>query len=184
MKKLLLLVTTLAVLVLAAVACGGDAAQEPATAGGPPTPSSSAAATAAPAGTPVPVPTRPQRLEGLTTPTAEPRGMGVQTTPPSPAKATPTGPGAATPAAQEPEPTESGPSSTTALIPENPQTDDKVLLQNIYARMDLEQFALDPTAPIPFPTELVYIRKGYRSNEAKKDLMQGVIRELKEKSQQ
>ncbi len=190
MKKLLLLVTTLAVLVLAAVACGGDAAQEPAAGDGPPTPSSSAAATAAPAGTPVPAPTRPQRLEGLTTPTAEPGPTRENTPPPSPAK---TAPGDGAPATQEPEPTESGPSSTTALpIPENPQTDDRVLLQDIYARMDLEQFALDPAAPIPFPTELLYEyvefmerKNNYGEPEKmEKSERQYLIRELKEGSQQ
>ena len=190
MKKLLCLAMTLAVLVLAAVACGGDAAQEPAADGGPLTPRPDAPATAAPAGTPVPTPTRPQRLEGLTTPTAEPGPTRENTPAPSPAK---TGPGGGAPATLEPEPTKSGPSSTTALpIPENPQTDDRVLLQDIYARMDLEQFALDPAAPIPFPTELLYeyVEFMERKNQygepekVEKSKRQYLIRELKEGSQQ
>ena len=36
------------------------------------------------------------------------------------------------------------------LVPENPQTNDQVLLQDIYQQIDLEQFALDPGEPIPF----------------------------------
>ena len=42
-------------------------------------------------------------------------------------------------------------SPDAGLIPENLQFTDGVLLQDIYARMDLDQFALDPEAPIPFP---------------------------------
>ena len=37
------------------------------------------------------------------------------------------------------------------LIPDNPQTNDEVLLQDIYALMDLDQFALDPNEAIPLP---------------------------------
>ena len=37
------------------------------------------------------------------------------------------------------------------LIPDNPQTNDEVLLQDIYALMDLDQFALDPNEEIPLP---------------------------------
>ena len=33
-------------------------------------------------------------------------------------------------------------------MPEDPQTNDRVLLQDIYAQIDLEQFALDPDEPI------------------------------------
>ena len=36
-------------------------------------------------------------------------------------------------------------------IPENPQCTDEILLQDIYAQMDLGQFALDPAAEIPMP---------------------------------
>ena len=39
------------------------------------------------------------------------------------------------------------------LVPEDPQTNDQVLLQDIYEKMDLEQFALDPDEPVPFPYE-------------------------------
>ena len=37
------------------------------------------------------------------------------------------------------------------LIPEDPETNDEVLLQDIYALMDLDRFALDPGTPIPIP---------------------------------
>ena len=45
----------------------------------------------------------------------------------------------------------SGDTSPAGLIPENPQTNDEVLLQDIYALMDLDQFALDPNEEIPLP---------------------------------
>ena len=45
----------------------------------------------------------------------------------------------------------SGDTSPAGLIPENPQADDEVLLQDIYALMDLDQFALDPNEAIPLP---------------------------------
>ena len=37
------------------------------------------------------------------------------------------------------------------LIPDDPQTNDEVLLQDIYALMDLDQFALNPNEAIPLP---------------------------------
>ena len=43
------------------------------------------------------------------------------------------------------------------LVPEDPRTNDRVLLQDIYAQIDLEQFALDPDQPIPW--------QGSRSDE-------------------
>ena len=33
-------------------------------------------------------------------------------------------------------------------MPEDPKTNDRVLLQDIYEQIDLEQFALDPNEPI------------------------------------
>ena len=45
----------------------------------------------------------------------------------------------------------SGDTSPAGLIPEDPQTNDEVLLQDIYALMDLDQFALDPNEEIPLP---------------------------------
>lgn len=43
----------------------------------------------------------------------------------------------------------------TDLVPENPQTSDQVLLQEIYRRIDLEQFALDPEEPIQYTKETI-----------------------------
>ena len=57
---------------------------------------------------------------------------------------------------EEPRETESAVAPTSPrlniadLAPENPQTNDQVLLQDIYEQIDLEQFALDPDEPIPF----------------------------------
>ena len=42
----------------------------------------------------------------------------------------------------------SEPADPDALVPSNPQLTDQVLLQDIYAKIDLEQFALDPEEPI------------------------------------
>ena len=47
--------------------------------------------------------------------------------------------------------TRSGDTSPANLIPDDPQTNDEVLLQDIYALMDLNQFALDPNEAIPLP---------------------------------
>jgi hypothetical protein len=45
----------------------------------------------------------------------------------------------------------SGDTSPEGLIPEDPETNDEVLLQDIYALMDLDQFALNPNQAIPLP---------------------------------
>lgn len=42
----------------------------------------------------------------------------------------------------------SEPGDPDSLVPADPQLTDEVLLQDIYARVDLEQFALDPEEPI------------------------------------
>ena len=47
----------------------------------------------------------------------------------------------------------SGDMSPEDLIPEDPETNEQVLLQDIYALMDLNQFALDPNGPIPLPNK-------------------------------
>ena len=56
-----------------------------------------------------------------------------------------------TPAGAPEKPT--GPLSAEDLIPEDPETNDEVLLQDIYALMDLDRFAQDPGAPIQLPPE-------------------------------
>ena len=48
--------------------------------------------------------------------------------------------------ASEPQSTESA--NPRDNVPDNPQLTDQILLQEVYAQMDLEQFALDPNQPI------------------------------------
>ena len=91
----------------------------------------------------VPEPTRPQRLDGLLTPTAEPAENPAQETGRENAGMDKDQSGAGV-----------GPGENTMsedpgnLIPEEPRFNDEVLLQDIYARMDLDQFGLDPNEPI------------------------------------
>ena len=151
---------------LAAMACsGGEGPTPPAQApAGPPPAAEATAETQAQA----PALTRPERLDLTTTqPAPEAQttripatGAGPETkqtpgptqpateTAQPPATAQSPGDGGQTPEANTP-PT--GPLSAEDLIPENPRTNDQVLLQDIYARMDLEQFALNPNEPIPQP---------------------------------
>ncbi len=58
--------------------------------------------------------------------------------------------GAATPRSRAPK-SLTGDTSPEDLIPENPETNDEVLLQDIYALMDLDQFALNPNQATPLP---------------------------------
>ena len=98
--------------------------------------------TRAPARTPEPMPTRPKRIDHLLTPTALPGAIKEK-----PAKT-------AEPETKQTgeEPTSNGavkavtgdPKTIAQLVPEDPRTNDQVLLQDIYAQIDLEQFALDP----------------------------------------
>ena len=127
-----------------------------------------------------PVPTKPKRLDGLTaSPKEEKRvdqpastgsqlqiekstdGAAVSVTPTgSPEErqsGQKTGPEANIPTPRASSETKApqirnpvGRISIEGLIPDNPQTNDQVLLQDIYAQIDLEQFALDPKEPIPF----------------------------------
>ena len=104
--------------------------------------------TSAAARTPEPMPTRPKRIDHLLTPTALPGAIKEK-----PAKTS-------EPEAKQAggEPTSNGaekavtgnPKTIAELVPEDPRTNDQVLLQNIYAQIDLEQFALDPDQPIPW----------------------------------
>ena len=152
MKTLPLLAIALIIVIL--TACGGDTpASQPAQ------PTSAPGVTS----TPVPAPTRPQRIQGLgatpTQPAPTSQAPG-STLPPRPVDTTPR------PLPQQTAPADTAtpaPGSTPAddipieaLIPENPQTDDTVLLQDIYAYVDLDQFALDPKAPIDLPPTAVY----------------------------
>ena len=47
----------------------------------------------------------------------------------------------------------SEPGGSDSLVPADPRFTDEVLLQDIYARIDLDQFALDPEEPIAFEYE-------------------------------
>ena len=110
--------------------------------------------TRAPARTPEPMPTRPKRIDHLLTPTALPGAIKE--------KAAKT----AEPEAKQAggEPTSNGaekavtgdPKTIAQLVPEDPRTNDQVLLQDIYAQIDLEQFALDPDQPIPWQGSKYY----------------------------
>ena len=104
--------------------------------------------TSAAARTPEPMPTRPKRIDHLLTPTALPGAIKekpAKTSEPEAKQASgePTSNGA--------EKAVTGDTKTIAeLVPEDPRTNDQVLLQDIYAQIDLEQFALDPDQPIPW----------------------------------
>ena len=158
MNKLISLAIILVVLTLAA-ACGGDsqpsqqqptttAADTSATTAAPsartspgPTPSSGSG----PADTPIPVPTRPQRIQGLgATPT--PQAPPASPATPEPTATRPAANQTTAPTGQTPR---DGDIPVDDLIPANPQTNDQILLQDIYALMDLSEFALDPSDPIP-----------------------------------
>ena len=143
--------TVLAVAMLAA--CGGENGPETGKAIETAL-SSNATVAATPTRTPETEPARAQRLDHLLpSPTTKPEAKTAKTT----ARATNT---AETKAAGKPTPTGETESATapaiprlniTDLAPENPQTNDQVLLQDIYEQIDLEQFALDPNEPIPIP---------------------------------
>ena len=95
--------------------------------------------------TPAPMPTRPKRIDHLLlTPTALPeptrkaepevRRASGEPAPSNGAERAATG----------------GPMTIAKLVPEDPRTNDQVLLQDIYAQINMEQFALDPDQPIPW----------------------------------
>ena len=123
----------------------GPTATQPASSG-PPT---STSLIQAPTSTPrhqISMPTKPLPIAGLLTPTIPPTSA-PQAKPTSPSQ---TSPGQTTGA--NPGGTGSG-TTDTPKIPKEPIFDDKTLLQDIYAKMDLSQFALDPNAPIPPPID-------------------------------
>ena len=93
-----------------------------------------------------PLPTKPTPLTNL--------GAQPPTATPAPTRARPTRPPQDTDAPNtvtDPPEATAGPASTQRpedLIPEDPATNDTVLLQDIYELIDMDQFALDPTQPI------------------------------------
>ena len=161
MKKLILLIIMTTILTLTA-ACGGQAPPEQpgstaATPGATAVSSGSGTPVAKPASrpanTPIPAPTRPQRLQGLKkTPTPEPAPPSNPATaaPVTPAATTvSSGPG--TPVATQESQSRDEDISIKDLVPQDPQLNDTVLLQDMYPHADLDQFALDPTQPLPLP---------------------------------
>ena len=137
-----------ALMALILTACGGD--ETPATRTGPQQEPAAASGQAQPNAV---LPTRPQRISSLLTPTPEPverADPGSSETAETPPEQQPKAE-AGTPAQNRENPGNGD--STLSLIPENPQLTDEVLLQDIYQQMDLSQFALDPRDPIPFREE-------------------------------
>ena len=98
--------------------------------------------TRAPARTPEPMPTRPKRIDHLLTPTALAEPAKKSEPKAKQASEEPTSNGAV-------KPVTGNPMTIAQLVPEDPRTNDQVLLQDIYAQIDLEQFALDPDQRIP-----------------------------------
>ena len=160
MNKLISLAIILTLLALTAACGGGNTGQPPpqapptaAAATAPTTPAPSGQTSAnptpssgsGPANTPIPVPTRPQRIQGLgATPTTQASPASPAT--PEPTSTGPTANQTATPTGQAPRDADI---PVDNLVPTNPQTNDQVLPQDIYALMDLSEFALDPSDPIP-----------------------------------
>ena len=99
--------------------------------------------TRATARTPAPMPTRPKRIDHLLTPTAPAELAKTAEPEVKQASEEPTSNGA-------PKAVTGDPMTIAELVPEDPRTNDPVLLQDIYAQTDLEQFALDPNQPIPW----------------------------------
>ena len=122
-------------------ACGSEgAAAQPEA----PTPAAAAARAEASGRTTEPAPTRPQRLDHLLrTPTAEPEAVAVRASSEE-VRAETKGGTSGAPAAEQT-------GGTDPLVPEDARFTDQVLLQDIYERIDLEQFALDPRDPITRP---------------------------------
>ena len=143
MKKLMPIIAAF-LIVLTTLGCGGEESATQETS--PDT--TEQASNRAEANTAIP-PTRPQRIENIR------EAATTQAQQPTPE---PAGPEPDTPAEpQQPEGgnpgtgTEAGPATDIDnLIPENAQFNDRVLLQDIYARMDLQKFALNPGEPIEF----------------------------------
>ena len=154
MRKLA--ITALLVLaMLALAACGGDAPspsedRDPAGNGRNGSPAAEPTATST-------VPPTPERqdeeiartqaqAQGAGEPTMEQAGNAdaVETATPVPVES------------QVAEPMETPePAGIASLVPENPQFTDEALLQDIYAVIQLDQFELDPEAPIDYPKERI-----------------------------
>ena len=179
MKKTLMLCIAMFAVLL--TACGGEEPAGTQQLDLPVSPASQETSTAPSA----PMPTSPQRLDldALLTPQPTPAGE-----PQDPIRAGENPPGADSTGNREPggatgesrpdaaakdanfgaTPGDTGDKSAspggsgvniTDLVPQDAETNDQVLLQDIYAQMDLGEFALDPNGPIPY-REVVHDRSG------------------------
>ena len=139
---------TLAMALLIATACGGEnppGGNDRTTAPGETRATVSDATRTLP-----PTPTRPGRIDHLLrTPKVTPKPAVEQGTKPESSPTSGAERGTASNGAQAPGETPQ-PRGIAALLPEDPQTNDQVPLQDIYAQINLEQFALDPNEPIEF----------------------------------
>ena len=139
----------LALALLVATACGGNSSPENEDpAGNEPGGQASAPA---PTRIQAAAPTRPPRLDSLLTPAAQEREVRATAEAEEKTRARTLEPaqnaGIAETAGTTPAET-IAPGDAASLIPPDPRFTDEVLLQDIYARMDLDEFALDPDEPI------------------------------------
>ena len=104
--------------------------------------------TSAAARTPAPMPTRPKRIDHLLTPMALAGAIKEKPAKTSEPEAKQAGREPASDGAAKA--VTGDPMTIAELVPEDPRTNDQVLLQDIYAQIHLEQFALDPDQPIPW----------------------------------
>ena len=139
---------TLAMALLMATACGGEE-----TTGGKDrttAPGEARATVPDATRTPPPAPTRPGRIDHLLrTPTVTLQPAVEQGTKPESSQTSGAERGTESDGSQTLGETLQ-PKGIAALVPEDPRTNDQVLLQDIYAQIDLEQFALDPNEPNEF----------------------------------
>ena len=151
LKTLAISTLTTVLLTLMLAACGGDPPTEQAQTQEQKSENSQGSIpTAPPTNTVEPLPTKPTRLTNIATPTRDTGNMGRATTTDSTKAPTPQVEAGRTTEAQEPT-SQDAPTpaiSAESLIPTDPKTNDTILLQDIYDRMDLAQFALDPNEPI------------------------------------
>ena len=144
MKGKLMKTVAMALAIAIFAACGGgDEPRNSTTDAGKGT---SQTETRADARTPAPMPTRPKRIDHLLTPTALPEPAKTAEPEAKQADGEPTSNEAAKAVIGHP-------MTIAELVPEDPRTNDQVLLQDIYAQIDLEQFALDPDQPIPLQAD-------------------------------
>ena len=145
LKNLAIATLMTLILTLLLAACGGSSQPDPQEPDvGNPTRTTTTESRSA--STPENLPTKPVPLTNL--------GAATPTTLPDPTRARPTRAPEDTTTSetttQPPKPTAGIPSTQRPedLIPQDPATNDTILLQDIYELMDLDQFALDPTEPI------------------------------------